>query len=142
LVLITCESCISAILHSTLLQLYPCYYDLHIIIFSHLLSKSHKCTQPCYFPLLLKPAAQKLKKTWSTMIWSSRRVIAPGRLSVELWCLFVVMLPRVFALVFCKILFGNNYYILWHWLFCIHFLYGMYVNLIHRHTYYEHSVLA
>jgi hypothetical protein len=28
-----------------------------IILFLHLLSTNHKCTQPCYFPLLLKPAA-------------------------------------------------------------------------------------
>jgi hypothetical protein len=45
---------------------------LHIIFFLHLLSTNHKCTQPCYFPLLFKPAAQKLKKIWSTSIWSSR----------------------------------------------------------------------
>jgi hypothetical protein len=30
-----------------------------IILFLHLLSTNHKCTQPCYFPLLLKPAALK-----------------------------------------------------------------------------------
>jgi hypothetical protein len=35
---------------------------LHIIYFLHLLSTNHKYTQPCYFPLLYKPAAQKLKK--------------------------------------------------------------------------------
>jgi hypothetical protein len=34
---------------------------LNIIYFLHLLSTNHKCTQPCYFPLLLKPAAQKEK---------------------------------------------------------------------------------
>jgi hypothetical protein len=45
---------------------------LYIIFFLHLLSTNHKCTQPCYFPLLLKPATQKLKKIWSTSIWSSR----------------------------------------------------------------------
>jgi hypothetical protein len=33
------------------------------ILFLHLLSINHKFTQPCYFPLLLKLAAQKLKKT-------------------------------------------------------------------------------
>jgi hypothetical protein len=27
-----------------------------IILFMHLLSTNHNCTQPCYFPLLLKPA--------------------------------------------------------------------------------------
>jgi hypothetical protein len=30
-----------------------------IILFLHLLSTNHKCIQPCYFPLLLKLAAQK-----------------------------------------------------------------------------------
>jgi hypothetical protein len=34
---------------------------LHIIYLLHLLSTNHKCTQPYYFPLLLKPAAQKEK---------------------------------------------------------------------------------
>jgi hypothetical protein len=32
-----------------------------IILFLHLLSINHKCTQTCYFSLLLKPAAQKEK---------------------------------------------------------------------------------
>jgi hypothetical protein len=32
-----------------------------IILFLPLLSTIHKCTQPCYLPLLLKPAAQKEK---------------------------------------------------------------------------------
>jgi hypothetical protein len=40
----------------------PYYYPLHIIYFMHLLCTKHKCTQPCYFPLLYKPPAQKLKK--------------------------------------------------------------------------------
>jgi hypothetical protein len=80
----------------------PYYYPLHIIYFLHLLSTNHKCTQPCYFPLPLKPAAHKLKKIWSTLIWWSRRAIALGRLHVVLWCLFAAMLPRVFDLVFCK----------------------------------------
>jgi hypothetical protein len=59
LVLIIGESSISAnsaydfiIVLSLLL---PCI----IILFLHLLSINHKCSQPCYFPLLLKPAAQK-----------------------------------------------------------------------------------
>jgi hypothetical protein len=30
-----------------------------IILFMHLLSTNHKCTQPYYFFLLFKPAAQK-----------------------------------------------------------------------------------
>jgi hypothetical protein len=49
-------------------------------------------------------------------------------------------LPRVFDLVFFKTLFSNKYYILCHWLFCIHFLYSMCVNSIPAYTYYEHLV--
>jgi hypothetical protein len=37
--------------------LLPCI----IILFLHLLSANHKCSRPCYFPLLLEPAAQKDK---------------------------------------------------------------------------------
>jgi hypothetical protein len=33
------------------------------ILFLHLLSTNHKCTQPCYFPPLLKLAGQKAKMT-------------------------------------------------------------------------------
>jgi hypothetical protein len=49
----------------------------------------------------------------------------PDRLPMELWCLSAIMLPRVFDLVFCKILFGNKHIIIWHWLFYIHFMYGV-----------------
>jgi hypothetical protein len=62
------------------LILWPAYH-----IFPHLLSTNHKCTQPSYFPLLLKHAAQKLKKIWSTLIWCSRQAIATDRLPVQLW---------------------------------------------------------
>jgi hypothetical protein len=61
--------CISAY---GLMSYLPCYYPLHIISFLHLLSTNHKCTQPCYFLLPLKPAAQKLKKIWSISMRSSR----------------------------------------------------------------------
>jgi hypothetical protein len=53
-----------------------------------------------------------------------------------------MMLSRVFDLVFCKTLFIINI------VYCdigysvSIFLYGMCVNLIHEHTYYEHLVLA
>jgi hypothetical protein len=48
--------CISAYHFNIVLSLLlPCI----IILFLHLLSTNHKCTQPCYFPLLLKHAAQK-----------------------------------------------------------------------------------
>jgi hypothetical protein len=67
--------CISAY---NLIPYLPCDYPLHIIYFLHLLSTNHKCTQPYYFPFPLKPVAQKLKKIQSTLIWCSRRAIAPG----------------------------------------------------------------
>jgi hypothetical protein len=71
---------------------------------------------------------------------SFKRAITPGHLPMELWSVFTVVSLRVFTLVFCKTIFGNKYIILWHWLFCIHFLYGMCVNLIPVHICYEHSV--
>jgi hypothetical protein len=61
LVLIIGESSISAIsayhFITVLSLLLPCI----IILFPHLLSTNHKCTQPYYFSLLLKHAAQKEK---------------------------------------------------------------------------------
>jgi hypothetical protein len=53
--------------------LLPCI----IILFLHLLSTNHKCTQPCYFPLLLKPAAQKERMDWNSSTRSSRLRVAP-----------------------------------------------------------------
>jgi hypothetical protein len=47
-----------------------------IILFLHLLSTSHKCAQPCYFSLLLKPAARKEKMDWNSSTKSSRLRIA------------------------------------------------------------------
>jgi hypothetical protein len=58
-----------------------------IILFLHLLSTNHKCTQPCYFPLLLKPVAQKEKMDWNSLMKSSRLRVAPVAIPVELWSL-------------------------------------------------------
>jgi hypothetical protein len=63
--------------------LLPCI----IILFLHLLSTNHKCTQPYYFLLLFKPAAQKEKIDWKSLMRSSRRRVAPVAISVELWSL-------------------------------------------------------
>jgi hypothetical protein len=84
LVLIIGESSIGASLLTILLQFYPCYY-LIIIYFLHLLSTNHKCTQPCYFPLLLKPAAQKEKVDCNSLMRSSRLRVALVAVPVELW---------------------------------------------------------
>jgi hypothetical protein len=56
--LIINESSLGAFL---LIALYLIYLVTNFAYLLHLLSTNHKCTQPCYFPLLLKPAAQKLK---------------------------------------------------------------------------------
>jgi hypothetical protein len=50
---------------------------LHVIYFLHLLSTNHKHTQPCYFPLLLKPTAQKKKMDWNSSTRSSTLRVAP-----------------------------------------------------------------
>jgi hypothetical protein len=76
--------CISAYLFITVLSLLlPCI----IILFLHLLSTNHKCTQPCYFPLLLKHAAQKVRMEWNSLTRSSRLRVAPVVVPVELWSL-------------------------------------------------------
>jgi hypothetical protein len=73
-------SCISAYHFITVLSLLlPCI----IILFLHLLSTNHKCTQPCYFPLLLKTAAQKEMMDWNSLTRSTRLRVAPV---VILWC--------------------------------------------------------
>jgi hypothetical protein len=86
LALIIGELCIDAFLLIILLVLsllLPCI----IILFLHLLSTNHKCTQPCYFPLLLKPAAQKERIDWNSSTRSSRLRVAPVVFPVVLWSL-------------------------------------------------------
>jgi hypothetical protein len=76
--------CISAYFFITVLSLLlPCI----IILFLYLLSTNHKCTQPCYFLLLLKPAAQKEKMDWNSSTVSYRLCVAPVVVPVELWSL-------------------------------------------------------
>jgi hypothetical protein len=67
----------------SLIPYLPCYYPLHIILFLHLLSTNHKCTQPCYSPLLLKPA-EKEKMDWNSSMRSSRLCAAPIAVPVVL----------------------------------------------------------
>jgi hypothetical protein len=50
-----------------------------------MLSTNHKCTQPCYFPQLLKPAAQKEKIDSNSLMRSSRLYAAPVVVPVVLW---------------------------------------------------------
>jgi hypothetical protein len=61
MVLIIGESSIGAISTYHFISVVSLSLPCIIILFLHLLSTNHKCTKPCYFPLLLKPAAQKVK---------------------------------------------------------------------------------
>jgi hypothetical protein len=75
---------ISAYPFITILSLLlPCI----IILLLHLLSTNHKCTQPFYFPLPLKPAAQKERMDWNSLMRSSRLRVAPVVVRVVLWSL-------------------------------------------------------
>jgi hypothetical protein len=79
--------CISAYPFITVLSLLlPCI----IILFLHLLSTNHKCTQPCYFPMLLKIAAQKERMDWNYSM-SSRLRVAPIVIPVVLWSLLLFL---------------------------------------------------
>jgi hypothetical protein len=72
--------CIFAYPFVTVLSLLlPCI----IILLQHLLSTNDKCTQPCYLPLLLKPAAQKERMDWNSLMRSYRLHVAPVSL---MWC--------------------------------------------------------
>jgi hypothetical protein len=78
--------CIFAYPFITVLSLLlPCI----IILFLHLLSTNHKCTQPCYFPLLLKPAAQKERMDWNSLTRSYRLCVTPVVIPVVLWSLLL-----------------------------------------------------
>jgi hypothetical protein len=68
----------------------------------HLLSTNHKCTQACYFPPLLKPAAQKMDRKNSLM--RSSRLALAWLISCGLWSLLMVCFVRV-VLVFKDIIY-------------------------------------
>jgi hypothetical protein len=76
--------CISAYFFITVLSLLLPYI---IILFLHLLSTNHKCTQPYYFSLLFKPVAQKERIDWNSSTGSFRLRVAPIVVPVELWSL-------------------------------------------------------
>jgi hypothetical protein len=76
--------CISAY---SLMPYFPCHYHYISFILLHLLSTNHNCTQPCYFPLLLKPVAKKEKMVWNSLMRSSTLRVAPVAVLVVLWSL-------------------------------------------------------
>jgi hypothetical protein len=83
---------------SFLLQFYPA-----------LASTNHKCTQPCYFPLLLKPAAQKERMDWNSLTRSSRLRVASVVVPVELWSLPFFCSAENRHSLWRHYLFNNNY---------------------------------
>jgi hypothetical protein len=87
LVLIIGELCIGANFCLHFITVLSLLLSCIIIFFLHLLSTNHKCTQPRYFPLLLKPAAQKEKMNWNSSTRSSRLRVALSVVPVELWSL-------------------------------------------------------
>jgi hypothetical protein len=87
LVLIIGESSISAISAYHFIIVLSLFLPCIIILFLHLLSTNYKCTQPCYFPLLLKLAAQNEKVDWNSSMRSSRLRVAPVAIPMELWSL-------------------------------------------------------
>jgi hypothetical protein len=89
LVLINGESSISAISAYPFIIVLSLLLYCIIILFLHLLSTNHKCTQPCYFPLLLKPVAQKEKMDWNSSTRSSRLRVALVAIHVKLWSLLL-----------------------------------------------------
>jgi hypothetical protein len=84
------ESSIGAFLLTALYFIYL-VINLAYHLFQHLLSTNHKCTQPCYLPLLLKPVAQKENVDWNSLMRSSRLRVAPVAVPVELWSLPLFM---------------------------------------------------
>jgi hypothetical protein len=86
-VLINHESSIGDILLIALYFIYL-FITLAYELFLHLLSTNHKCTQPCYFSLLLKPAAQKEKMDWNSLMRSSRLCAAPATVPL---CMRVIL---------------------------------------------------
>jgi hypothetical protein len=85
--LINGESGISAISAYPFIIVLSLLLPCTIILFLHLLSTNHKCSQPYYFPPLLKPATQKEKVDWNSSTKSCRLCVAPVTIPVELWSL-------------------------------------------------------
>jgi hypothetical protein len=109
--------CISAYPFITILSLLlPCI----MILFLHLMSTNHKCTQACYFPLLLKPAAQKERMDWNSSTRSSRLRVTSVVVPVVLWSLLLFCSLRVI------IVFRDTTYVIiilysWHLVIYEHF---------------------
>jgi hypothetical protein len=105
--------CISAYPFITVLSLLlPCI----IILFLHLLSTNHKCTQPCYFPPLLS------RRGWTRILRRGVLGYVLPRLSF-LWCygVFHCFIPLRVVIVFKDTTYVIIILYSWHLVICEHF---------------------
>jgi hypothetical protein len=92
--------------------LLPCI----IILFLHLLSTNHKCTQPCYFHLLLK------RREWTEILrWRVLGYVLPRLLF--LWCygIFRCSVPLRVIIVFRDTIYVIIIFYWWHLVIREHF---------------------
>jgi hypothetical protein len=80
---------------TTLLQFYLVVIPCIIILFLYLLSTNYKCTQPCYFSLLYKPAAQKVMMGMKNSSMRSSSLALLRLLFCGLWSLSLLCFVRV-----------------------------------------------
>jgi hypothetical protein len=69
------------------------------------LSTNHKCTQPCYFHLLYKTVAQKVKIDWNSSMRSPRMCAALIAVPKVFWSLPLFHSIRESSLVFRDIIY-------------------------------------
>jgi hypothetical protein len=100
--------------------LFTLLLPLHITYFLHLLSTNHKCTQPCYFPLLLRHAAQKEKMDWNSSTRGSRLRVAPITVLV-VYGVFCFSFSLRVVLIFRDLIYVIIILYLWHLVICEHF---------------------
>jgi hypothetical protein len=104
-VLIIFESSLGAFL---LITLYLIYRIITFVyhLFSALAKSNHKCIQPCYFPLLFKTGAQKVKMCWNSSKRSSRLRVAPVAVPVVFWSFLLFCFHLKVILVFRDIIYA------------------------------------
>jgi hypothetical protein len=104
----------------------PFYYNFIfvitciIVLFLHLLSTNHKCTQPCYFPLLVKPTAQNENMDYNSSTKSSRLCVA--RLPFQWsYVAFRCSVSLRVVIIFRDISYTIIILYSWHLVICEHF---------------------
>jgi hypothetical protein len=115
----------------------PCHYRYISFILLHY----HKCTQPCYFSFLLKPAAQKEKMDWNSSTWSSRLRVALVAIPVVSWNLLLSCFIES-RLSLLRHYLCNNYTLFVAFGYLWTLLAVCVEQLILGHAYDEYSVLA